>query len=108
MLGSAASPIALFILGGFLYGKFMKKNLGLVALSSFLKIAAFPLFVTAFLFAFKIGDPKAAVLMASMPVAVTTFVISEKFKLDSALVGNAVLLSTALSFLAVPIAISLF
>jgi len=108
MLGSAASPIALFILGGFLYGKFMKKSLGLVALSSVLKIAAFPLFVIACLCAFKIGDPKVAILMASMPAAVTTFVISEKFKLDSALVGNAVLLSTALSFLVVPVAISLF
>jgi hypothetical protein len=107
ILGSAASPVALFILGGFLYGKFMKKSFGLVTLSSMLKIAAFPLFVVACLYMFKIGDPKMAVLMASMPVAVTTFVISEKFKLDSALVGNTVLLSTALSFLAVPIAIGL-
>ena len=109
MVGGTASPIALFILGGFLYGRLMKKDLKLVALSSALKIAAFPLFVAAFyLFIFKAGNPNVAVLMASMPVAVTTFVVSEKFKLDSALVGNAVLLSTALSFLVIPIAAGLF
>ncbi|MDD5099116.1 MAG: AEC family transporter, partial [Candidatus Colwellbacteria bacterium] len=108
MLGATASPIALFVLGGFLYGKFMKKNLGLVVLSSALKIAIFPLFVAIAYACFKFGNPNVSILMASMPVAVTTFVISEKFKLDSALVGNAVLLSTALSFIAIPIIVSFF
>jgi hypothetical protein len=109
MLGSAASPIALFILGGFLYGRLMKNKLGAVALSSALKIAVFPLFVAvAYLCVFRSGSPNVAILMASMPVAVTTFVISEKFKLDSSLVGNAVLVSTILSFLVIPVIIGIF
>lgn len=104
MLGATASPVALFALGGFLYGKFLKKNLGLLALSSFLKIFGFALFIIALnLFLFKIPNLKIFVLQAVMPVAVTTFVISEKFRLDSNLVANSIFISTILSFIVAPI-----
>lgn len=109
MLGSTASPVALFVLGGFLYGKFLKKDFRLVSLSSILKLIIFPLFIIfVSLFIFGIPDLKVAALLASMPVAVTTFVISEKFRLDSAMVGNAVFVSTVLSFLVVPIIVWFF
>ncbi len=104
MLGATASPIALFALGGFLHGKLVKDKMGFVMLSSILKVIIFPLFVAAIsLLVFKSGDPKTAILLSSMPVAVTAFVISEKFRLDGALVGNAILVSTILSFLIIPI-----
>mgnify|MGYP001619630534 CR=1 FL=1 len=109
MLGATASPVALFVLGGFLYGKFLKKDLGLVACSSILKLAAFPVFIAAvYFYLFKVSNFQVAALLASMPTAVTTFVISEKFKLNSALVGNVILASTILSFIVVPLIVYLF
>ena len=38
-----------------------------------------------------------------MPVAVTTFVIAEKFNLNKELVGNSLFISTVLSFIVIPI-----
>ena len=109
MLGATASPVALFVLGGFLYGKFFKKDLGLVACSSILKLAAFPVFIAAvYFYLFKVSNFQVAALLASMPTAVTTFVISEKFKLNSALVGNVILASTILSFIVAPLIVYLF
>ncbi len=104
MLGTTASPIALFTLGAFLYGKFLKKDLGLVFFISFLKIICFPIivFITLFYF-FKPESSQILILLSSMPVAVTTFVIAEKFHLDKELVGNSLFISTALSFIVAPI-----
>ncbi len=109
MLGATASPVALFTLGEFLYGKFFKKDLGLVFFVSFLKIAAFPaLIVLFFLFLGKFGDLKILTLLSSMPVAVTTFIIAEKFHLNKELVGNSIFISTILSFIIAPLIIWLF
>lgn len=104
MLGSTASPIALFTLGAFLYGRFLKKDLGLVFFVSFLKIICFPLVVFLTLSYFlKPENFQILTLLSSMPVAVTTFVIAEKFHLNKELVGNSLFISTIFSFIIVPI-----
>lgn len=104
MLGSTSSPIALFALGGFLYGKFLKKDLHLVAFIAAVKMIVFPLIVFGvYIFFNKGGFVEIPVLLASMPVAVTTFVIAEKFKLNTALVGNAIVFATLLSFITAPL-----
>ena len=109
MLGATASPIALFTLGAFLYGRFLKKDLGLVFLVSLLKIAILPLFIIAgSLILFRTDSLKIIVLLSSMPVAATTFVIAEKFNLNKELVGNSILVSTIVSFIAAPLIIFLF
>lgn len=113
MLGLTASPVALFAMGGFLYGRFLRKNLNLVILGSFLKLIAFPLllFLGAFyminVFVVSAADLRVLILLSSMPVAVTTFVIAERFNLDKALVGNSILISTIFSFIVVPLIIFL-
>src|SRR3990167_7843728 len=82
MLGLTASPISLFALGGFLYKRFLKKDLGKVIFVSSLKMVAFPLIIAIYpLYFFKINDSNTFILLASMPVAVTTFVIAEKFNM---------------------------
>jgi predicted permease len=109
MLGATASPVALFALGGFLYGRFLKKDLGLVFLISFLKIIAFPsAIIVASGFLVKTNSFQILTLLSAMPVAVTAFVIAEKFNLHKDLIGNSVLVSTIFSFIAAPIIISLF
>jgi len=104
MLGATASPIALFTLGAFLYGRFLKKDLGWAFFVSFLKIICFPIIVSMALFYFfKSGNYQILTLLSSMPVAVTTFVIAEKFHLNKELVGNSLFISTIFSFIVVPI-----
>lgn len=109
MVGGTAAPVALFALGGFLCGKFMKTNLKEVISASFLKLVAFPAFVYAFLWFFmKAGNLELYMLLASMPAAVTTFIIAEEFDLEKELVGNTILVSTILSFFVIPAIIYLF
>ncbi len=104
MLGATASPIALFTLGAFLYGRFLKKDLGLAFFVSFLKVICFPIIVFITLFYFlKSENYQILILLSSMPVAVTTFVIAEKFNLNKELVGNSLFISTVLSFIVAPI-----
>lgn len=107
LLGATASPVALFALGSFLYKRFLKKNLGLVFWSSLIKIAGFP--AVALLTGRMLGVAKPEfgllVLLAAMPSAVTTFIIAEKFSLDEMTVGNAILVSTILSFFVIPLAV---
>jgi hypothetical protein len=111
MLGATASPLALFVLGSFLYGKFLKRDIGLVLFSSFLKLVIFPLamfgaysVIIARFFNNTIDlnsfDP--AIILASMPVAVTTFLIAQKFNLDKDLVANSIIISTITSFFILP------
>ena len=108
MLGSTASPVALFALGAFLHGQ-SKKNLQWSFLISFLKMIVFPIIAIAIsLLIFKNTDIKVLMLLSSMPVAVTTFVIAEKFDLNKELIGDSILISTIFSFIIAPIIISFF
>jgi predicted permease len=58
-------------------------------------------------YAISAADLRVLILLSSMPVAVTTFVIAERFNLDKALVGNTILVSTILSFIVAPLIIFL-
>lgn len=108
MVGATASPIALFALGGFLYGKFLKKDLGVVFVSSTLKLLGFSALAFVIGSAFKIQDFGIYTLLGAMPVAVTAFVIAEEFNLEKNIVGNTILISTILSFFIIPLIIYLF
>lgn len=109
MLGSTSSPVALFALGGFLYGKMLKNDIGKVVLVTTLKMIAFPLIVFGlYRVLYGQGNVEIPVLLASMPVAVTTFVIAERFKLNTTLVGSAIVFSTIISFFISPIILVLF
>ena len=108
LLGATASPVALFALGAFLHGQ-SRKNLEWSLLISFFKMILLPtIAVVISLFIFKNNDIKVLSLLSCMPVAVTTFVIAEKFDLDKELIGDSILLSTIFSFIIAPIVISFF
>jgi predicted permease len=103
MLGATASPVALFALGGFLHGRFYQAHLRLSLLSALLKLAVFPLAMLLLCLWLGLGRQGAAAsaLIATMPTAVTAFVIAEKYKLDEEFVANSILLSTVLSLLSI-------
>lgn len=110
MLGSTASPLALFALGGFLHGKFIRHNLSRAVWLSLVKLLVFPIFVwlVAIIFGFPRDFAAISVAVASMPSAVTAFVIAEKYHLDNDLVANSILLSTAASLITISIFLSRF
>lgn len=104
MLALTASPVALFALGGFLESKFLKKDLGLVLTISFIKIIAFPFLIFIFFWhRVEIGDFGIYALLSAMPVAVSAFVIAEEFNLEKDMIANAILFSTIISFVVIPI-----
>lgn len=110
MLGATASPLALFALGGFLHGKFIKHRLKESLLATMLKLILLPLvFWASFWYMGAVNKVVAmSVLLASMPSAVTAFVIAEQYKLDHELVANSILLSTAFSVITISIFLTFF
>ncbi|MDD3679516.1 MAG: AEC family transporter [Candidatus Shapirobacteria bacterium] len=111
MVGVTASPVALFSLGIFLCLCLLKRRLFPSFILAGLKLIGLPLFM-ALIFAIlglDFRQPLVAVslLQAAMPLAVTTFVLAQKYQLDQDLVANTIFISTLLSVIQVPIMISL-
>ncbi len=108
MIGATASPVALFALGGFLYKKFLKRNVGWVVGVSAVKVILFPfLIIGAGAVGIGLFWEPVLVVIAAMPAAVTTFIIAQRFDLDQTLVCNALLVSTVLSFVTIPLFMTL-
>lgn len=105
MLGGTATPLALFTLGGFLHGKFLRQHFTRSLVWTGIKILTFPLFLWLFMLLLPADRNivQVSVLTGTMPVAVTCFVIAKKFKLDEAFVTNVILLSTAISVITISI-----
>ncbi len=98
-VGSTTSPLALFSMGVFLYGQPLGSRSKEVALLAIFKLAIFPLLVVVSLLIFGLrGTPAGISFMeALMPLAVTNFIIAEKFDLDGELVAEAIVTTTLLS-----------
>jgi predicted permease len=109
MLGATASPVALFVLGAFLYGKFSRLNVPLITVSTFLKLAVFPAFMYFATKLFGLQSPQVEIsaLLSGMPAAATTFVIAEKFKLDKTFVADVMLFTTAFSLITLSLLLAL-
>lgn len=103
MLGATASPVALFALGGFIHGKFIRRHLGLVGMSAVLKLMIFPIFVALLAYIFRVASYQASIatIFAGMPTAVTAFVVAEKYQLDKGFVANCIIISTIASLVTI-------
>jgi len=98
-VGSTTSPLALFSMGLFLHGQKISARYTELAIMSAFKLVLFPALVLVSLYAFGLRGQLAGVslLEAMMPLAVTNYVIAEKFDLDSKLVAEAIVVTTLLS-----------
>lgn len=103
MLGTTSSPLALFSLGSFFGGKFIEDHLPLAVLPTAIKLALLPLLTLFAFYLFKLKGPETniSIILATVPAAVTTFVLAEKFKLDKSYVANVILISTIVSVLTI-------
>lgn len=109
LMANAAAPIALFAVGIGLTQYRIRSSLNLSAVICALKLCLQPL--TVYLLCLAIGLPegetKAACFMASLPVGVNVYIMAQEFNAMQGETASALLITTALSALTVPMILSL-
>ncbi|MBL4586351.1 MAG: AEC family transporter [Flavobacteriales bacterium] len=108
LLGQAAAPAAMFALGAVLAGRPMSEGMGEVAYMSVVKLAVHPLVMWWGMTLFGVGAEwrLAVTLGAATPVAASMFVIAQEYKALPVRVSTAVLLTTAVSMITLPLLIA--
>ncbi|MGQ0677968.1 MAG: AEC family transporter [Rhodospirillales bacterium] len=104
LVGSAASPCALFAIGLFLVGKPIAGDVREAAWICVLKLLAQPALTYVLAFHALAMEPvwaKSAVILAALPVGTTLFVVAQKYGVYVRRATTAILLSTVLSVLTV-------
>lgn len=110
LLGAAAGPCALFALGASLVGRNVAGDLRAVAVMLILKLLVMPALVwlsMTEIFAVSPSWAVVATLSAAMPLASTTFVLAQRYDINPRRFSTAILISTALAMLSVPLAVAL-
>ena len=108
MISDSAAPVALFALGATVYGQPLKNALGELAAISMARLIIHPVLVAALFLLLPGVDPlwvKAALLSACLPVAANVFVLSDHYGGYSGRSASAILMTTILASITVPIAL---
>ncbi len=94
-LGSTTSPVAIFMLGVFLYGR-KYTNFGKALKLCLLRMLFLPIiaFLTTTAFGLPVVERSTLVLMHSMPVAISMIVLSERYNFHKETIASLVLLSS--------------
>ena len=108
LLGQAAAPAAMFALGAVLAGRPVSDGLGEVAVASILKLTVHPTLMWWAMTLFGVGAEwrLVATLGAAAPVAAALFVIAQEHDAMPVRASTAVLVSTALSMISLPVLIA--
>jgi predicted permease len=103
-LAQATTGIIMLSIGVSLSAKFSQKKLPLVALTS-LKLLVMPAIAAVAAISLHLSHTVGGVvlLQSSMPVALMTFVIGDKYDLDRDFLSGVILLSTLLSMASIPV-----
>jgi len=108
-LGNAAVPIALLCIGGSLAHASLRGRRGAILTAALLKVAFFPACV--WLMAMACGlsgtDLRIALVFSACPTAAASYVMAKQMDGDEPLAGGAIVLSTILSGLSLPIVLLL-
>ncbi|NTW60176.1 MAG: AEC family transporter [Nitrospirae bacterium] len=104
MMGVTTAPVALFMLGAFLYGR-RYKNIASASALTVLRMLFMPLIALMLARAFNVSGPDLTimVLMHSMPVAVTLIVLSERYNFYRETIASLVLISSVSAVLYLPV-----
>lgn len=110
MISDSAAPVALFALGATVYGQPLRNAMGELATISVARLIIHPVLVAALFLLLPGVDPlwiKAALLSACLPVAANVFVLSDHYGGYSGRSASAILMTTILASITVPIALYL-
>jgi hypothetical protein len=109
LLGRAALPIGLLAVGAGLRIQGMAANGSGLVMASALKLLAFPLLAAAFCSILDVqGEARTvAVLFASLPTAVSSFILARQLGGDTELMASIITLQTVLSALTMPVLLEL-
>jgi len=108
MISDSAAPVALFALGATVYGQPLRNAMGELAAISLARLIIHPLLVAALFLLLPGVDPlwiKAALLSACLPVAANVFVLSDHYGGYSGRSASAILMTTILASITVPVAL---
>ncbi len=110
LLSASATPVALFSVGTGLSRYKLSSHIRLTGASIVLKLFIQPttVFFLCLLFGITGIERQAACLLASLPVGVNVYIMAQEFEVIEGPVANALLLTTCLSMLTVPLMTSLF
>jgi predicted permease len=95
MIGLTTAPVAIFVLGVFLYGKrYVKLRLALVL--ALLRAVALPAatFILALFLGLSVQERATVVLMQSTPIAISTIVLSERYDFHKETICSLLLVSS--------------
>ncbi|WP_372019696.1 AEC family transporter [Tistrella mobilis] len=110
LVGLAAAPCALFALGANLAGCSLARGMIEVSGLALLKIVVHPLLVLGMATIVFALDPllvRILVLEASLPIAVSVFVLADQYRMDTSRISAAILVSTLGSVATVSLALTL-
>jgi predicted permease len=107
MLAASASPVVLFALGIFIAkNKIVTSSLAHASAISILKLLLLPLIFFGFSMTILTDyTMTVSIIMAAMPVAITPFVLSEIYDMDKKIIVSAIIMSTILASLWLPLVI---
>jgi malonate transporter len=106
LLGAAAAPCALFALGLFLVGTRLRANLPEIGWITLLKLVVQPALTWVLAVKLLHLEPfwaDSAVLLAALPTAALVFTLAQQYDIYVERASSAILVTTALSVLTVPL-----
>lgn len=113
LMGTAASPCALFALGLFLAGQPLRSDLPPVTWLVFLKLVAMPVLTMLFIWLDSGNQPltlaqQVALLLNALPTGAGSFVLAQQYNRLVAQTSGAILISTVQSVLSVSFLVAIF
>ena len=109
MLKASASPVVLIALGIFIYRRISLRKIFIpVLLLTGIKLVIVPtIFLTTTLLFQSVGKLSVSIIESAMPLAITPFALSSMYDLEREVIGTAIVFSTLLSMVTLPIFIYL-
>ena len=106
MAGNIALPLALVLIGASITFSYIRKNLGLVALLSIVKVGVVPLVAWVlgrYIFLLDRADLAVGVVLLGTPVAVSSYVFAREMGANETLMASCIGLSTIMSIFTLPL-----
>ena len=109
ILANAATAVALLALGIFVAGLSLRGRMWVVALVTALKLVVLPAIAWALAAPMQLEGQQrtVSILQAAMPVGISTFAVADKLGMDREVSASAILATTVLSVLSLPVLLAL-